>query len=74
MPDGTQVIFTLPNGLPAYFMAADTGERVARYTLPTVVDSWEPDGVQRNAASCMGCHDGRAFDPVSYTHLTLPTN
>ena len=31
-------------------------------------------GVVHDRTQCFGLHDARRYYPVSYTHLTLPTN
>jgi hypothetical protein len=58
IPDSTQVMFTLPNGLLGYFQANGAGERVVDYPLATVSDDSQ---FLRNAASCMGCHQPGAL-------------
>lgn len=57
--DGTEVIFTLPNGLRGYFVADGAGNRSPVSALPTSVisDPAQMDGVMRNAASCFSCHN-----------------
>lgn len=59
VPDATEVIFTLPNGLNGYFTADASGQRVAESPLSngSLTDPAQPDGLVRNAASCFGCHN-----------------
>ncbi|HTV21832.1 MAG TPA: hypothetical protein VMG12_24250 [Polyangiaceae bacterium] len=57
--DGTEVIFTLPNGLRGYYVADGAGMRSPVSALPTsvITDPAQADGVMRNAASCFSCHN-----------------
>jgi hypothetical protein len=65
VPDSTEVIFKLSNGLIGYFIADANGQRVSESPLALrVVDPAQPDGVTRNAASCFGCHQS---GPISFT-------
>lgn len=59
VPDATEVIFALPNGLNGYFIADESGRRVADSPLSpaTLTDPAQPDGLMRNAASCFSCHN-----------------
>jgi len=77
VPDATEVIFSLPNGLRGYFVADATGRRTAVSPLPTSVisDPSQPDGVMRNAASCFNCHNGGLIpfrDEVRERSASLP--
>jgi hypothetical protein len=60
VPDATEVIFSLPNGLQGYFIADASGQRVTRSPLSNVAlsDPAQRDGVLRSPASCFGCHNG----------------
>lgn len=52
--DGHMALFSLPNGLPAYFVSDGAGQRLneARY----VVDPAQNNGRVRPVASCGSCH------------------
>jgi hypothetical protein len=55
--DGGEVIFNLPNGLQAYFIADSRGRRIDEAPVKIVRDKTNPDDpVVRNGRSCIGCH------------------
>src|SRR2546425_3241356 len=55
--DGGEMIFNLPNGLQAYFIADRQGKRIDAAPVNIVRDRTNPDDpVVRNGRSCMGCH------------------
>ena len=55
--DGGEVIFHLPNGLQAYFIADRQGRRIDEAPVNIVRDKTNPeDPVVRNGRSCIGCH------------------
>ncbi|HEY6400915.1 MAG TPA: hypothetical protein VI479_05875, partial [Blastocatellia bacterium] len=54
---GGEIIFNLPNGLQAYFLADAQGRRIDTAPLEIVSDRNQPDDpLIRNGRSCMGCH------------------
>jgi hypothetical protein len=54
---GGEIIFNLPNGLQAYFLADTQGRRLDMAPLEIVSDRNQPDDpLIRNGRSCMGCH------------------
>ncbi|HUH02000.1 MAG TPA: c-type cytochrome domain-containing protein [Kofleriaceae bacterium] len=55
-PDGGEVIFSLPNGLQAYFLIDAAGRRIDRASQDIVIDPGRADRAVRNGVSCMGCH------------------
>ncbi len=56
-PDGGEMIFNLPNGLQAYFIADAEGRRLDRAPVEIVADRNYPDEPQVvNGRSCMACH------------------
>ncbi|MBC8071937.1 MAG: hypothetical protein IAG13_26655, partial [Deltaproteobacteria bacterium] len=55
---GSEVIFSLPNGLHAYLIVDAAGTRLDEAPDDIVTDPSEPDGNVVNGRSCMGCHDG----------------
>jgi hypothetical protein len=56
------VLYTLPNGMPAYFLAAADGSRLEESSV--LVDTSEGDFVPRTAPSCMRCHSEPGVLPV----------
>jgi hypothetical protein len=56
--DGGEMIFSLPNGMQAYFLATASGERISEGPVDVVRDNKETSGtpVVVNAISCMACH------------------
>lgn len=54
--DGGEVIFTLPNGLHAYFLTDNTGRRLDKGPTTIVSDPKRPDRAVENGISCMSCH------------------
>lgn len=55
-PDGGEVIFSLPNGLQAYFLIDAAGRRIERAAQEIVIDPGRADRAVRTGVSCMGCH------------------
>ncbi|HEY7184228.1 MAG TPA: cytochrome c [Blastocatellia bacterium] len=54
---GGEIIFNLPNGLQAYFLADAQGRRIDSAPLEIVSDRNQPDDpLIRNGRSCIGCH------------------
>jgi hypothetical protein len=54
---GGEIIFNLPNGFQAYFLADAFGRRIDEAPIPIVADRNNPDDpVIRNGRSCMSCH------------------
>ena len=55
---GGEMIFTLPNGLHAYFITDNNGngERLNEAPIDIVLDARKNQII--NGASCMGCHSG----------------
>jgi tetratricopeptide (TPR) repeat protein len=54
--DGGEIIFTLPNGLQAYFLADAKGDRIDKGPTSIVSDPRRPDRAVENGLSCMSCH------------------
>lgn len=62
--DGGEIIFNLPNGFHAYYLAKGTGERLDRGPTEIVRDDSRRDASVTNGISCMGCHDaGIKYNP-----------
>ncbi|MBO0725709.1 MAG: hypothetical protein J2P52_08935 [Blastocatellia bacterium] len=54
---GGEIIFNLPNGLQAYFLADAQGRRIDTAPLEIVSDRNQPDDpLIRNGRSCISCH------------------
>jgi serine/threonine-protein kinase len=54
---GGEMIFTLPNGLQAYFVCDSTGTRLNEAPTSIVTDKLAEDKTVRNGLSCIRCHD-----------------
>lgn len=54
--DGSEIIFTLPNGLQGYFLVDGKGKRVDEVPIDIAVDTLAQDGRVRNGRSCIWCH------------------
>jgi mono/diheme cytochrome c family protein len=57
-PDGSEIIFSLPNGLHAYMIVNAAGQRLDAAPDNIVVDPLQQDRDVRNGISCMSCHSG----------------
>lgn len=55
--DGSEVIWTLDNGMHGYMVAEVTGERLDVAPTQIVVDNLQIDRNVRNGISCISCHD-----------------
>jgi nitrous oxidase accessory protein NosD len=54
---GGEIIFSLPNGMQAYFLIDGKGNRIDEGLTEIVFNRDDPDDpVVRNGRSCMGCH------------------
>lgn len=54
--DGSEIIFSLPNGFQAYMLAGADGGRIDRAPTAIVTDPSRADSTVENGISCMGCH------------------
>ena len=54
--DGGEVIFNLPNGLQAYYIADKSGNRIDVAPTEIVSDPAAKDPAVHNGLSCIGCH------------------
>lgn len=62
--DGGEIIYALPNGLPAYYLATAEGQRLDVAPVEIVQDRARLDGKIINGISCMRCHaDGLRLPP-----------
>lgn len=56
--DGSEIIFSLPNGLHAYMIVNAAGQRLDAAPDNIVVDPLQQNRDVRNGISCMSCHTG----------------
>jgi hypothetical protein len=61
--DESSAMYTLPNGMPAYFLAAADGSRLDESRV--LIDTEQGDFVPRTAPSCMRCHSETGVLPVT---------
>ena len=54
--DGGEIIFNLPNGLQAYYLADARGRRLDEAPIGIVSNPAASDPTVRNGLSCIGCH------------------
>jgi serine/threonine-protein kinase len=54
---GGEAIFSLPNGLQGYYVAAANGNRLAQAPIGVVIDPAQNNGLVTNGASCHSCHN-----------------
>ena len=54
--DGGEIIFNLPNGLQAYYLADAGGRRLNEAPINIVSNPAASDPTVRNGLSCIGCH------------------
>ena len=54
--DGGEIIFNLPNGLQAYYLADAGGRRLDEAPINIVSNPAASDPTVRNGLSCIGCH------------------
>ena len=54
--DGSEIIFNLPNGLQAYYLANQNGNRLNVAPTDIVSNPAASDPAVRNGLSCIGCH------------------
>ena len=54
--DGGEIIFNLPNGLQAYYLADAGGNRLNEAPISIVSNPAASDPTVRNGLSCIGCH------------------
>jgi mono/diheme cytochrome c family protein len=54
---GGEAIFSLPNGLQAYYVANAAGDRLATAPIGVVIDPAQNNGLVTNGASCHSCHN-----------------
>ena len=74
--DGGEIVFNLPNGLQAYYISDDKGNRIDKAPTDIVSNPAASDPAVRNGLSCIGCHtEGmKTFDDVMRTTIELTEN
>lgn len=55
-PSGGEMIYSLPNGMQAYFVTDAHGTRINAAPTDIVVDKFASDHVVRNGLGCIRCH------------------
>jgi hypothetical protein len=61
--DGTEILFSLPNGLQGYMIANSRGDRLDQAPIEIVHDFIATSGRVTNGVSCIRCH-GAGLNPV----------
>ncbi len=72
---GGEMIWTLPNGLQAYLVTDNLGNRITEAPTAIVTDKFSEDKVVRNGLACMRCHDRgmkRFADNIRPAFVSLP--
>ncbi|MDE0481797.1 MAG: leucine-rich repeat domain-containing protein [Candidatus Poribacteria bacterium] len=74
--DGGEIVFNLPNGLQAYYISDDKGNRIDKAPTDIVSNPAASDPAVRNGLSCIGCHtEGmKTFEDVMRTTIELTEN
>ncbi|MBM4069416.1 MAG: tetratricopeptide repeat protein [Planctomycetes bacterium] len=72
--DGGEIIFSLPNGLQAYFLADGEGRRIDKGPTAIVSDPRRPDRAVENGLSCMSCHARGIIDKADQVRAHLVKN
>ncbi len=74
--DGGEIVFNLPNGLQAYYISDDKGNRIDKAPIDIVSNPAASDKTVRNGLSCFGCHtEGmKTFEDVMQTNIELTEN
>ncbi len=74
--DGGEIVFNLPNGLQAYYISDDKGNRIDKAPTDIVSNPAASDPAVRNGLSCIGCHTKgmKTFEDVMRTTIELTEN
>lgn len=75
--DGREYLFNLPNGMQAYYLSDEEGQRLDKAPQELVTDASRPDNAVQSGLSCMGCHNGDGIIPKDdevreYAEANLP--
>ena len=74
---GGEMIWSLPNGLQAYLITDNQGNRINEAPTAIVTDKFAADKIVRNGLACMRCHDRgmkRFVDNIRPAFEALPDN
>jgi mono/diheme cytochrome c family protein len=66
---GGEAIYSLPNGLQAYYVANAAGQRLNEAPASVVVDPSQNNGTVTNGASCHSCHQAGM---IPFTDMVRP--
>ena len=71
--DGGEIVFNLPNGLQAYYISDEKGNRIDKAPTDIVSNPAASDPAVRNGLSCIGCHTQgmKTFKDVMQTTIEL---
>ena len=72
--DGGEIIFNLPNGLQAYYLADAGGNRLDEAPIGIVSNPAASDPTVRNGLSCIGCHTEGMKDFEDQVHDVVEQN
>ena len=72
--DGGEIIFNLPNGLQAYYLADAGGNRLDAAPINIVSNPAASDPTVRNGLSCIGCHTEGMKDFEDQVHGVVKKN
>jgi WD40 repeat protein len=73
-PDGGEIIFHLPNGLLAYLLVNQAGQRIDTAPVEIVSDPSRPDRRVVTGLSCMGCHSQGMIDKDDQVRAHVQAN
>ena len=72
--DGGEIIFSLPNGLQAYFLVDAKGTRIDKGPTAIVSDPRRPDRAVENGLSCISCHGRGIIDKADQVRAHVLKN
>ena len=74
--DGGEIVFNLPNGLQAYYISDEKGNRIDKAPTDIVSNPAASDPAVRNGLSCIGCHTQgmKTFKDVMRATIELTEN
>lgn len=72
--DGGEMIFNLPNGLQAYYLADAVGDRLDVAPTTIVSNPAASDPAVKNGLSCIGCHTEGMKDFTDSVRATIEQN
>jgi WD40 repeat protein len=72
--DGGEIIYQLPNGLQAYMLVDNRGNRLDKAPNTIVSDPKHPERVVQNGISCMSCHTGGLIEKADQIRPHIDKN